>query len=65
MIGAVIEDSLSGVEAALAAGLHCIAVATPFTGRRLCDQGLLEDRWIVDDLAVLPDVVQRMIEEST
>lgn len=59
-----IEDSPSGVAAALAAGLHCIAVATPLTRQRLHDQNLLEERWIVDDPAVLPDVVQQMIEQS-
>ncbi|MGD2178728.1 MAG: HAD family phosphatase [Anaerolineae bacterium] len=60
----VIEDSPSGVKAALAAGLHCIAVTTPFTRRNLHDQNLLEDRWIVDDPAVLADVVQQMIEQN-
>jgi beta-phosphoglucomutase-like phosphatase (HAD superfamily) len=59
-----IEDSPAGVEAALAAGLHCIAVSTPFTRERLHDQNLLEERWIVDDPAVLPEVVRQMIEQS-
>jgi beta-phosphoglucomutase-like phosphatase (HAD superfamily) len=59
-----IEDSPSGVEAALATGLHCIAVATPFTRERLHDQNLLEAHWIVDDPVVLPDVVRQMIEQS-
>jgi beta-phosphoglucomutase-like phosphatase (HAD superfamily) len=60
----VIEDSPSGVEAALAAGLHCIAVTTPFTRQKLREQNLLEDRWIVDDPDVLPDLVRRLIEVS-
>jgi beta-phosphoglucomutase-like phosphatase (HAD superfamily) len=60
----VIKDSPSGVEAALAAGLHCIAVTTPFTRQKLRDQNLLEERWIVDDPALLPDVVQRVFEQN-
>jgi beta-phosphoglucomutase-like phosphatase (HAD superfamily) len=45
----VIEDSPAGVQAALAAGMRCVAVATPFTHVALHESGLLEDRWIVDD----------------
>lgn len=58
----VIEDSPSGVEAALAAGLQCVAVTTPFTREKIHAQGLLEDRWIVDDPVVLPNLVRQMIE---
>jgi beta-phosphoglucomutase-like phosphatase (HAD superfamily) len=61
----VIEDSPSGVEAALAAGLHCIAVTTPFTRQKLREQNLLEERWIVDDPDVLPDLVRQLIEQNT
>jgi beta-phosphoglucomutase-like phosphatase (HAD superfamily) len=61
----VIEDSPPGVEAALAAGLHCIAVTTPFTRQKLREQNLLEERWIVDDPDVLPDLVRQLIEQNT
>ena len=59
-----IEDSPSGVKAALAADLRCIAVTTPFTREKIHAQGLLEDRWIVDDPDALPDVARQMIEAT-
>jgi len=58
----VIEDSPSGVQAALAAGMHCIAVTTPFTRQRLFESGILDERWIVDDPDTLFDVVQLKFE---
>ena len=57
----VIEDSPSGVQAALAAGMSCIAVSTPFTRETLRTAGLLEDRWIVDDPSTLTTVVAHML----
>ena len=59
----VIEDSPSGVKAALTAGMWCIAVTTPFTREGIHAGRLLEDRWIVDDPNTLPTVVQRMMTE--
>ena len=44
-----IEDSPTGTEAALAAGLYCIAFGTPFTEERLRAESPLDDRWIVSD----------------
>ncbi|MCD4687090.1 MAG: HAD family phosphatase [Anaerolineae bacterium] len=57
----VIEDSPVGVEAALAAGMACIAVSTPFTHTRLHAAGGLPDRWIVDDPVELLPTVDRML----
>ena len=57
----VIEDSPTGVQAALAAGMACIAVSTPFTRKALHTSGLLADRWIVDDPATLPAVVDTLM----
>lgn len=57
----VIEDSPSGVQAALAAGMHVIAVSTPFTREALHAGGLLDERWIVDDPATLPAVAQALL----
>jgi len=59
----VIEDSPSGVAAALSAGMWCIAVATPFTRDRLHNANLLEQRWIVDEPNNLTDVVHKMYVE--
>jgi beta-phosphoglucomutase-like phosphatase (HAD superfamily) len=61
----VIEDSVAGATAARAAGMHCIAVGTPFTKDALHRSRVLEDRWIVDDPAdVLATVRQLMIETT-
>jgi HAD superfamily hydrolase (TIGR01549 family) len=59
----VIEDSPSGVKAALAAGMWCIAVTTPFTREALQAGNLLEERWIVNDANMLPAVVQQLVDE--
>lgn len=59
----VLEDSPAGVEAAIAAGMWCIAVTTPFTHQTVHAAQTLEERWIVDDPVVLPDVVRQMIAE--
>jgi len=59
----VIEDSPTGVKAALAAGMACIAVSTPFTKQSLRTSGLLDARWIVDEPGTLFDVVDQMITE--
>lgn len=57
----VIEDSPVGVQAAVAAGMNCIAVATPFTRTALHAQNLLAPEWIVDDPGTLPAVVERLL----
>lgn len=44
----VVEDSPTGVQAALAAGMAVIAVSTPFTRERLHSSGLLSEERIVD-----------------
>ncbi len=56
----VVEDSVTGVEAALAAGMHVVAVATPFTGEHLHDSRLLPEGHIVDDPEELPRVVEHV-----
>ncbi|MGD8760343.1 MAG: HAD family phosphatase [Anaerolineales bacterium] len=58
----VIEDSPSGVQAAVAAGMHCIAVTTPFTKKGVHALGLLDERWIVDEADRLLQVVGQMMQ---
>ncbi len=60
----VIEDSPAGVRAALAAGCHVIAVATPFTRARLhAEKGLKADR-LIDDPALLAAAVSDLCASS-
>lgn len=58
----VIEDSPSGVKAALAAKMHCVAVTTPFTREAIHTQALLPENHIVDDPSQLPATVAHIID---
>ena len=57
----VIEDSPTGVKAALAAGMGCIAVTTDFTRKNLHESKLLGNRWVVDDPVNLKATAKRYI----
>ena len=59
----VIEDSLTGVKAAGAAGMWCIAVTTPFTRDSVHIGKVIDEKWIVDEPPRLLGVVQRMLME--
>ena len=59
----VIEDSPAGVQAALAAGMWCIAVTTPFTRTAIHARQLLDERWVVDETDKLLPTVQDMLAE--
>ncbi len=59
----VLEDSPSGVKAALAAGMWCIAVTTPFTRTAIHAQNLLPESHIADDPDKLPAVVAHLVEQ--
>lgn len=61
----VIEDSPAGVQAALAAGMWCIAMTTPFTRAAIHSSQLLDERWVVDEAEKLLPVVEYMIAERT
>ena len=58
----VIEDSPSGVEAALAAGAEVVAVTTPFTREALHGGGLLPAERLVDDPEALLGTVRRIFD---
>ena len=59
----VIEDTLAGVQSALAAGMWCIAVPTYLTREQVHTARVLDGRWIVDDPADLIAVVQYMLAQ--
>ena len=58
----VIEDSPTGVKAALNAGMSVVAVSTPFTQKRLHETALLPAAHIVDDPDMLTSVVAHVVE---
>lgn len=57
----VVEDSPSGVRAALAAGMRVMAVSTPFTRRQLHQSNLVPDELIVDDPDQVAEVARQII----
>lgn len=58
----VIEDSPSGVKAGIAAGMHVIAVSTPFTEQHLLEMKELDRRWLVTDPEKTTQVVHEYLE---
>jgi HAD superfamily hydrolase (TIGR01509 family) len=60
----VLEDSTAGVQAALAAGMHCVAVTTPLTRAGVHDRSGINPRWIVDQPSRLPEVLADALAEA-
>ncbi len=60
----VIEDSPSGVKAALVAGMSCIVVTTDLTRKGIRSSQLLPDKWVVDDPSRLQSVAASLIAEE-
>lgn len=61
----VLEDSPSGVKAAVAANMHVVAVSTPFTQDGLHQLDVIDPTWIVDDPTTLTNVVQKAFQAFT
>ena len=61
----VFEDSPAGVQAAVTAGMSCIAVATPHSKEGLHRQALLRPEWIVDEPETLKDTVERLLRSES
>jgi beta-phosphoglucomutase-like phosphatase (HAD superfamily) len=56
-----VEDSPTGIRAALAAGMSCVAIANEFTEETLRRQPFLDQQWVVYDRSRLREVVERRI----
>ena len=59
-----IEDSVSGIKAALAAGCACIAVTSDYTREAVHASGVIDAQWIVDDLTKLEAVAAPLLTEG-
>ena len=57
-----IEDSLTGIKAALAAKINCIAATNDYTRDSVNKSSLLERTWIVNNLDNLESVAEKMIK---
>jgi HAD superfamily hydrolase (TIGR01509 family) len=60
----VVEDSVAGVRAGLAAGSLVLAVATPLTRRKLHESGLLDNHHIVDSPEALKETMAHLLEHQ-
>lgn len=61
----VVEDSVAGVRAGLAAGALVLAVSTPLTRRKLYESGLLDAHHIVDSPAELQEKMAHLMATRT
>ena len=59
----VLEDSPTGVQAGLAAGMNVVAIATPFTVAGLHSSQVLDHAWVVHDQDSLIPVVEERIAD--
>lgn len=61
----VVEDSVAGVRAGLAAGSLVLAVATPLTSRKLYESGLLDAHHIVDSPEALRETMAHLLAHQS
>lgn len=59
----VLEDSVNGITAAERAGMHVVAMATPFTNAAIHAKELVKEAWTIHRPEDVIDVVKRRIEE--
>jgi len=59
----VLEDSVNGVNAAMSAGMHVVAIATPFTNAAIHAGEIVKEAWIVHHPEDVAEVVRRRIRE--
>ena len=59
----VLENSVAGIQAAQAAGLHCIAVTSDITRPTVQAAALLERRWMVNRPSELKRTVKRFLKQ--
>lgn len=59
----VLEDSVNGIRAAVAAGTNVIGVATPFSSAGVHESASIGHEWILHEPERLPDLVKARIEE--
>jgi HAD superfamily hydrolase (TIGR01509 family) len=57
-----IEDSITGIKAALAAKINCIAATNDYTIDDVNQSKLLDKKWIINDLKNLDVIVEEMIK---
>ena len=57
----VVEDSVAGVKAGMAAGALVLAVVTPLTRRKLHESDLLDDHHIMDTPSALQETITHLI----
>jgi beta-phosphoglucomutase len=60
-----IEDSMTGIKAALAAKVNCIAATNDYTIEAVNNTKIIDKKWVVNDLKNLDDVVEDMIGRNT
>ncbi len=59
----VLEDSVNGIGAAIAAGMHVVAMATPYTSAAIHAAGIVKEAWTIHRPDDVLDVVRRRMDE--